>query len=168
MATYLVSLQWLAGAERYAPGSEEADCGGHEPTAMPAPGREDVAEEISDSAEPVADAKSPLTAAGDGPDDGQVLGLSHKEVDDLVRRFGQSGGRALLALIYRLSSIESELAALRNLIERGAAAQAAPAAPANWGNTLKNQAGPQSAVDDPLGLLEQVFKSNLALWISMD
>ena len=135
MATYLVSLQWLAGAERHAPGSEEADCGGHEPTAMPASGRENVAEEISDSAEPAADAESPLTAAGDGPDDGQVLGLSHKEVDGLVRRFGQSGGRALLALIYRLSSIESELAALRNLIERGAAAQAAPAALANCGGS---------------------------------
>lgn len=165
MATYLVSLQWLAGAERHAPGSEEADCAGHEPTATPASGREDVAEEISDSAESAADAKSPPTAAGEGPDDGQVLGLSHQEVDDLVRRFGQSGGRALLALIYRLSSIESELAALRNLIERGAVAQAAPA---NCGNTLNNQAGPQPAVDDPLGLLEQVFKNNLALWISMD
>ncbi len=165
MATYLVSLQWLAGAERHAPASEEAVCGTHAPTTMPASGREDVAEEISDSAEPAADAKPPPTATGEGSHDGRVLGLSHHELDDLAVRFGQSGGRALLALIYRLSSIESELAALRDLIERGAAAQAEPA---NGGNTLINQAGPQFAVDDPLGLLEQVFKSNLALWISMD
>jgi hypothetical protein len=132
---------------------------------MPASGREDVAEEISDSAEPLADAKPPQTTAGDGPDDDRVLGLSHHELDDLAVRFGQSGGRALLALIYRLSSIESELAALRNLIERGAVGQAAPA---DSGDTLDNQAGSKSAVEDPLGLLEQVFESNLALWISMD
>lgn len=165
MATYLVSLQWLTGAEQHASGSEEADCGAHEPTATPAAPQIDVAEEISESAEPAPDAKPPLAAAGDESDDGQVLGLSHDELDDLAARFGQSGGRALLALIYRLSSIESELAALRSLIERGAAGQAAPA---NSSDTRDNQAGSQSAGDDPLGLLEQVFKSNLALWISMD
>ena len=97
-----------------------------------------------------------------------VLGLCQTEVDELLNHLGAAGGRALLALIYRLSSIESKLAALRALIVRSAAENnmAEP-------TTLTPRGSAESSdsvikLRGQSGILDEVFKSNLALWNSMN
>jgi hypothetical protein len=97
-----------------------------------------------------------------------VLGLSSSEFDRLLSRFGSQGGRALLALIYKLSSIESELTALRKAIEKAGLSQANEK-PADHGNAAIEPASAPPALDkDQPGILDQVFRNNLVLWRKMD
>ncbi len=121
--------------------------------------------------ESLVSASTKSSQAVEGPvavDGDHVLGLSASEVDGLLRQFGESGGRALLALIYRLSSIESELAALRMLMERGGAANVVVGGAAPGWNLPDAQATGQSARGGrQADMLKQVFQSNLALWKSM-
>jgi len=97
-----------------------------------------------------------------------VLGLSSSEFDHLLNRFGLQGGRALLALIYKLSSIESELTALRKTLEQVGQLKANEKH-ANHGSAAIEPASAPPAPDaDPPGILDQVFRNNLTLWRKMD
>ncbi len=104
----------------------------------------------------------------DGRRSDGVLGLSSSEFDRLLNQFGSQGGRALLALIYKLSSIESELTALRKAIERAGPLKVIEK-PDDHGNAAIEPA-PPSAMEDtaPPGILDQVFRNNLVLWRKMD
>ena len=105
--------------------------------------------------------------AASGRSDG-VLGLSSSEFDRLLDRFGLQGGRALLALIYKLSSIESELTALRKAIETAGASKANEK-PADHGSAAIEPASAPPALDeDQPGILDQVFRNNLTLWRKMN
>ena len=96
-----------------------------------------------------------------------ALGLSPSEVEELLEQLGPAGGRAVLLLVYKLSSIESELSAMRTLLGNsdlkglaGAVAASGPGLP-----TEKSDPGAEMALSP--GILDQVFSSNLALYNSM-
>ncbi len=97
-----------------------------------------------------------------------MLGLSSSEFDRLLNGFGLQGGRALLALIYKLSAIESELTALRKAIEKAGPLKVIEK-PADHGNAAIESAPPSAVEDDAQpGILDQVFRNNLVLWRKMD
>ncbi len=169
MAVHLVSLRWLAenrrtraqdGAVQSAPACDdtatEVESGPpstKQETAKPSPDRDESSSECDPA---------------DGHRSDGALGLSSSEFDRLLSRFGLHGGRALLALIYKLSSIESELTALRKAIERAGPSKANEK-PADHGDTAIEPASAPPALDeDQPGILDQVFRNNLTLWRKMD
>ncbi len=169
MAVHLVSLRWLA---------ENRRTRAEDRAAQSAPAHEDTTPEVD--SEPLS-TKQETAKAGpergesskecepaDGrPSDG-VLGLSTAEFDRLLNRFGSQGGRALLALIYKLSSIESELTALRKAIEKAGPLKANEK-PAEHGCAATEPASAPPALDEyQPGILDQVFRNNLTLWRKMD
>lgn len=99
--------------------------------------------------------------------DQTALGLSPSEVEGLLEQLGPAGGRAVLLLVYKLSSIESELSAMRTLIGKSGLKNF-PAAATDFDAELPtNKTDPGSKMAEPLGILDQVFSSNLALYNSM-
>ncbi len=169
MAVHSVSLRWLA---------ENRRTRAEDRAAQSAPAREDAAPDVDSeplSAKP--DTAKPEPERGESstecePANGRrsdgVLGLSSSEFDRLLNRFGLQGGRALLALIYKLSAIESELTALRKTLER-AGPWKADGNPADHGSAPTEPASAPPALDkDQPGILDQVFRNNLALWKKMD
>ena len=97
-----------------------------------------------------------------------ILGLCQTEVDELLNHLGAAGGRALLALIYRLSSIESQLAALRALIVRSAAENTTAETTTQTPRGSTESSDSQFKLSGQSGILDQIFQSNLALWNSMN
>ena len=172
MAVHSVSLRWLA-ENRRARAEDRA--------ARSAPPREDTApvvgsEPLSTKQEtaksnPEQDESSTECEPADSRRSDGVLGLSSSEFDHLLNRFGLQGGRALLALIYKLSSIESELTALRKAIEKIGPSMPSEE-PADHGNAATEPAPAVPAVPaldkDQPGILDQVFRNNLTLWRKMD
>ncbi len=173
MAVHLVSLRWLAENRR--PRAEDR-------AAQSAPPREDTAPDVDSQPlstkqetakpEPERGKSSTECDPADGRRSDGVLGLSSSEFDRLLNRFGLQGGRALLALIYKLSSIESELTALRKAIEKIGPSMPSEE-PADHGNAATKPApappAPPPALDkDQPGILDQVFRNNLTLWRKMD
>ena len=169
MAVHAVSLKWLSQA--------------HAPTTQP--GRPaSVAQRDSDG-DLAKDSRDCTAAATDIPPAKKpdkttkhhevqselgedVLGLCQTEVDELLNHLGAAGGRALLALIYRLSSIESQLAALRALIVRGAAQNTTAETTTQTPRGSTDSSDSDFKLSGPSGILDQVFNSNLALWNSMN
>ena len=169
MAVHSVSLRWLA-ENRRARAEDRA--------ARSAPPREDTApvvdsEPLSTKQEtaktdPEQGESSTESEPADSRRSDGALGLSSSEFDRLLNRFGLQGGRALLALIYKLSSIESELTALRKAIEK-AGPSIAIEKPADHGSAETEPAPPPPPLDkDQPGILDQVFRNNLTLWRKMD
>jgi len=142
--------------------------------AQAAPAREDTAPDVDSEplstkqetakANPGRGESSTECEPADSSRSDGVLGLSSSEFDRLLNRFGLQGGRALLALIYKLSSIESELTALRKAIEK-AGPSITNEIPAHHGSTAT--APPAMDKDEP-GILDQVFRNNLVLWRKMN
>ena len=97
-----------------------------------------------------------------------ILGLCQTEVDELQNHLGAAGGRALLALIYRLSSIESQLAALRALIVRSAAENTTAETTTQTPRRSTESSDSNVKLSGQSGILDQIFQSNLALWNSMN
>ncbi len=96
-------------------------------------------------------AESPGAA---GPTE-EWLRLPKSQIEALLSESGELGSKALLALIYRLSSVESQLAELRAQI-RDAVAPAP--------TSERVHSGPQAMQDaSKAELLEQVFRKNVAL-----
>ena len=146
--------------------------------AQSAPAREDTAPDVDSETlstkqetakpEPERGESSTECEPAEGRGSDGVLGLSSSEFDRLLNRFGLQGGRALLALIYKLSSIESELTALRKAIEK-AGPPKANEKPADHGNAAIEPASAPAVLDeDQPGILDQVFRNNLTLWRKMD
>ncbi len=169
MAVHLVSLRWLAENRRTCAQDRVAQC---------APAREDTTTEVDSGPpstkqetakpSPDRDESSSECEPADGPRSDGVLGLSSSEFDHLLSRFGLQGGRALLALIYKLSSIESELTALRKAIEKAGPSRANEN-PADHGRAAIEPASAPPALDkDQPGILDQVFRNNLTLWRKMN
>ena len=169
MAVHSVSLRWL---------SQNRRAHAQERVAQSAPAREGTAPEVGseplstkqETAKPDPDRNESSRECGPADrhrSDG-VLGLSSSEFDRLLDQFGLQGGRALLALIYKLSSIESELTALRKAIEK-AGPSIAIEKPADHGSADTEPAPAPPALDkDQPGILDQVFRNNLTLWRKMD
>ncbi len=169
MAVHSVSLRWLVENRR-----ARADVRG----AQSSPAREDTAPDVESepsSKQPQhagfnneeGDSSTDSEPASSGGSEG-VLGLSSAEFDRMLNRFGSQGGRALLALIYKLSSIESELTALRKAIEK-IGPPSANEKFADQGNAVtKPPSAPPAMDEDQPGILDQVFRNNLTLWRKMD
>lgn len=169
MAVHSVSLRWLTENRRaYA----------QDRAAQSPPAREDTAPDVDSEPlstkqetakpEPERGESSAECEPADSRRSDGVLGLSSSEFDRLLNRFGLQGGRALLALIYKLSSIESELTALRKAIER-AGPPKANGEPADHGSAAIEPASAPPALDeDQPGILDQVFRNNLTLWRKME
>ncbi len=129
----------------------------------PSSTKQEIAEPGPERDEPSTEREPADSRRSDG-----VLGLSSSEFDRLLNRFGAQGGRALLALIYKLSSIESELTALRKVIEN-VGPQSAHEKPADQGNAaIEPASAPPALNEDEPGILDQVFRNNLTLWRKMD
>ncbi len=169
MAVHSVSLRWLAENRRAC---------AHAQAAQSAPASEDATpdenSEISSIEQEPAKTKAESSESPtehelpDGRRSDGALGLSSSEFDRLLDRFGSQGGRALLALIYKLSSIESELTALRKVIEKAGPPQAGEK-PADNGNVaIEHAPAPPTQDEDQPGILDQVFRNNLTLWRKMD
>ncbi len=169
MAVHSVSLRWLV-ENRRARAEDRAS--------QSAPAREDTAPDVDseplstkqETVKPDPEQGEPSTECepADGCRSDGVLGLSSSEFDRLLNRFGLQGGRALLALIYKLSSIESELTALRKAIENAGPSKANEK-PADHGNAATEAAPAPPALDeDQPGILDQVFRNNLTLWRKMN
>ncbi len=169
MAVHSVSLRWLA---------ENRRTRAQDRAVQSAPARQDTAPEVG--SEPLStkqETAKPDPERGESsrecePANGRlsdgVLGLSSSEFDRLLNRFGLQGGRALLALIYKLSSIESELTALRKTLEQAGPLKANEK-PADHGSAATDPASAPPALDeDQPGILDQVFRNNLTLWRKMD
>ena len=86
----------------------------------------------------------------------------------MLSQFGLQGGRALLALIYKLSSIESELTALRKTIERAGPLVAGEKEIDQGNEAIEPEPTPPAADEDQPGILDQVFRNNLVLWRKME
>lgn len=167
MAVHSVSLRWLAENRRSRAQDGEA---------RSAPAREDTAPDANsqplsaeqETAKHEHERGQPSTECdpADGRRSDRVLGLSSAEFDRLLDRFGLQGGRALLALIYKLSSIESELAALRKAIEKAGPSKASEK-PADHADTIEPASALPAQDKDPPGILDQVFRNNLTLWRKM-
>lgn len=169
MAVHLVSLRWL---------SENRRARTEDRAAQSAPAREDPAPDVDseplstkqETAKPDPERgefSAECGPADSGRSDG-VLGLSSSEFDRLLNRFGLQGGRALLALIYKLSSIESELTALRKAIEKAGPSKANEQPADHSSAAIKPAPAPPAQDQDQPGILDQVFRNNLTLWRKMD
>lgn len=99
--------------------------------------------------------------------DQMALGLSPSEVEELLEQLGPAGGRAVLLLVYKLSSIESELSAMRTLIGNSSLPGFAAAVTDSVAELPADKADPDAELAGPPGILDQVFSSNLALYNSM-
>ena len=167
MAVHSVSLRWLAENRR----SRAEDR-----TAQAAPARENAAPDVdSEPSSTKQETSKPDLERNESSKECEpanirsadgVLGLSSSEFDRLLDRFGLQGGRALLALIYKLSSIESELAALRKAIEKAGPSKANDE-PADHADTIEPASALPAQDKDPPGILDQVFRNNLTLWRKM-
>ncbi len=104
----------------------------------------------------------------DGRRSDGVLGLSSSEFDRLLNQFGLQGGRALLALIYKLSSIESELTALRKAIEQAGPLKSNEERADHGNVAIEPAPAPPAPDEDQPGILDQVFRNNLTLWRKME
>lgn len=107
------------------------------------------------------------------------LGLSPREIEPLVDQSGQAGGKALLSLILRMSSLEAQIADLRARVASSPSTAVTPPPPLTGPAPM---AGPahmtvqppppprQSSSEDggKDGILEQIFNNNLALWQSLE
>ncbi len=169
MAVHSVSLRWLADNRRTR---------AQDRVAQSAPAGQDTAPDVDseplstkqETAKPEAERGESSTDCqpADGRRSDGVLGLSSSEFDRLLNRFGLQGGRALLALIYKLSSIESELTALRKVIEK-VGQPSDNEKPADQGiATIKPASAPPAPDEDQPGILDQVFRNNLTLWRKME
>lgn len=96
-----------------------------------------------------------------------ALGLSSSEVEELLEQLGPAGGQAVLLLVYKLSSIESELSAMRTLIGNSGLKSFAAAAIDSHAELTTGKTDPDAETAGPPGILDQVFSSNLALYNSM-
>ncbi len=169
MAVHSVSLRWLAENRR----ARADDC-----VARSEPACEDAAPDVdSEPSSTKQETAKPDPERGESseerdpadsrPSDG-VLGLSSSEFDRLLSGFGLQGGRALLALIYKLSAIESELTALRKTLEQAGPLKVMEK-PADHGDAAIEPAPPPAMEDkDQPGILDQVFRNNLVLWRKMN
>ena len=99
--------------------------------------------------------------------DPTALGLSASEVEELLEQLGPAGGRAVLLLVYKLSSIESELSAMRTLIGNSGPKVFAAAATDSDPERPTDKTDPDAEVAGSPGILDQVFNSNLALYNSI-
>ncbi len=169
MAVHSVTLRWLATNRRTR---------AQDRVAQSAPAREDTAPDADSvplstkqetaKPEPERGESSTECEPADSRRSDGVLGLSSSEFDRLLNRFGSQGGRALLALIYKLSSIESELTALRKAIENAGLLKVIEK-PADHGDAVIEPASAPPALDkDQPGILDQVFRNNLVLWRKME
>jgi hypothetical protein len=95
------------------------------------------------------------------------LGLAQADVEALVARSGPGVGRALLALIARISSLEVEISTLRTRVD-GAARSLGSSPPASSALRQAGSPGPRPTVTDRNAMLEKVFESNLELWKSIE
>lgn len=86
------------------------------------------------------------------------LGFSQSEVEALVQQAGPDAGRLLLSLLCRISSVESELAELRQQIGRAPAYAPAP------GPQLRQASQSDPSSKGRSALLEKVFQNNQILW----
>ncbi len=169
MAVHSVSLRWLAENRRVR---------AEDRAAQSAPPREDTAPDVDSEplstkqetaktdlsqGEPFTESEPADSRRSDG-----VLGLSSSEFDRLLNRFGLQGGRALLALIYKLSSIESELTALRKTLEQVGPLKANEKPSELSSAEIEPAPAPPAPEEDQPGILDQVFRNNLTLWRKMD
>ncbi len=99
--------------------------------------------------------------------DQTALGLSPSEVEELVEQLGPAGGQAVLLLVYKLSSIESELSAMRTLIGNSGLQGFAAAVTDSGPELPTDKVDPATEMAGAPGILDQVFSSNLALYNSM-
>ena len=81
-----------------------------------------------------------------------LLSLPRSELLALLSDYGESGSKVLLALVYKLASLEAQLSDLRARVRKGPTSKAGP--------TYQVQAEMQS---DLVDVLEQVFRKNLSL-----
>ena len=169
MAVHAVSLKWLSQFR-----ASTTQLGGP-PSATSSSTEGKLSEENHDCNQAKADipavAKEAKIEKVDDPHaeiGRDLLGLCQTEIDGLLNQLGSAGGRALLALIYKLSSIESQLTSLRMLLAQCITANLSKeaATPAPHGPSASSES--HLKVAGQPGILDQVFQSNLALWNSMN
>ncbi len=162
MAVHSVSLRWLKENRRVRAENRPAQAEPDVDT-KPSSREPEAAQPKPEAGESCGESEQEDDRGSDG-----VLGLSSSEFDDLLGRFGSQGGRALLALIFKLSSIESELTALRKAIEQAGPLKANEKR-ADHGNVpIEPAPVPPAQGEDQVGILDQVFRNNLTLWRRMD
>lgn len=156
MAIYVVSLPQLAEMHARRTRHEVA-----RPGAAGTPSTRAPKAAAENATKGPADVPAPASTPLGGKDPGAagsvegMLSLPKSQIEALLADRDESGSRALLSLICRLSSVEAQLADLRARV-CGMAPSTPPPATAHAGH---EEVGDASKAD----LLEQVFRNNLLL-----
>jgi len=154
VAVYAVPLQELKRLRHGPPPSAGSSENNADPSAgLPEPATKPVDASATQGSSPSVRGSGEEVAFAASAD--QLMGLSRSQLAALLADPSESGNKVLLAMIYRLATIEQQLDELGSYI-RGRSVQHSYPTPASAGQPVVGDTGKAE-------VLEQVFRKNLSL-----